>query len=367
MDNKLKIFLCFIGIILFSYGSVEAQNSALSNAAQWLKSNQNADYSWGDTTALESTRCIDSSEVVKTLKFLDIKDVTYENALSWLSSIISDNNYISANKLISLSNSSVNFTQELNNILESQNEDGGWGGTYGVQNTIIDTTFNLLALKVANFTGQDIISSALGFLISTQNPDGGWGFYPSACSGCEADSSNVYMTAMVLDTLAQYKSTYNLQTPINNAVAYLQTKQNSDGGFGSSSSTVYETSLAFLALVESGALGTTSPTVVQNAITYLTSTQLSNGSWNDDPYSTALALRALANIKPNLSIFSTDLVFSNPTPKVGDTISIAATIHNEGPVVANNILVQFYDGDPSSGGVLIGETTIPIINASSSF
>jgi hypothetical protein len=72
---------------------------------------------------------------------------------------------------------------------------------------------------------------------------------------------------------------------------------------------------------------------------YVNSTQLSDSSWNDDPYSTGLALRALANIKPNLSIFSTDMVFSNPTPKVGDTISIAASIHNEGPVVANNIFV----------------------------
>jgi subtilase family serine protease len=106
---------------------------------------------------------------------------------------------------------------------------------------------------------------------------------------------------------------------------------------------------------------------LQNAINYLTSTQLSNGSWNDDPYSTALALRALAHVKPNLSVFPTDITFSNPNPRIGETIAVTATIYNEGPAIANNIVVQFYDGDPSAGGVLIGETTIPSITPFGSY
>lgn len=38
---------------------------------------------------------------------------------------------------------------------------------------------------------------------------------------------------------------------------------------------------------------------------------------DDDPYSTSLVLRALANVKPNLSITSEDITFSNPTSTVG--------------------------------------------------
>ena len=34
-------------------------------------------------------------------------------------------------------------------------------------------------------------------------------------------------------------------------------------------------------------------TALGSAINYLTTTQSANGSWNDDPYSTALALKAL--------------------------------------------------------------------------
>ena len=345
----------FIGIILLLYNSsiVTAQTPALNNGIQWLKSSQNTDYSWGDPVALESTRFVDTTEVVKTIDFLNSKDISYEYALSWLFSIISDNNYMSANKLISLSNSGINLEQELSNILSSQNADGGWGGIYGVQSMIVDTTFNLLALKAVNYPNQNIISSALGFLLSTQNSDGGWTF-------CLGDESNVYMTALVLNILSQYKSIYNLQSQISSGVTYLLSKQNPDGGFGTSPSTVYETALTFLALLESGH-GQAQP--LQNAINYLISTQLPNGSWNDDPYSTALALRALANVKPNLSIFPTDITFSNPNPKIGDTITITATIYNEGPAGANNVTVQFYDGDPSSTGLLIGETTIPAISA----
>ena len=364
MKTKDSMFsIIVIGILALSVFPVKAQQ--IQAGLSYLNSSQKPDGSWGNETT--NTEIFPATaEVVETLKALNQTGTpNYVTAISWLQSHSLETTDYLSKRIYALSIAGSDKDLLLSYLDELVS---AWGGYDDYQVNNLDTSLALLALKRINYSDQNIISTALGFLIFTQNPDGGWGFYPSPCSGCDADPSNVYMTAMVLKTLSQYKTIYDLQTPINNAVAYLLTKQNSDGGFGSSSSTVYETALTFLALVESGALGATSPTLIQNAINYHTSTQLSNGSWNDDPYSTALALRALANIKPNLSIFSTDMVFSNPAPKVGDTISIAATIHNEGPAVANNILVQFYDGDPSSGGVLIGETTIPIpiINAFSS-
>ena len=70
-----------------------------------------------------------------------------------------------------------------------------------------------------------------------------------------------------------------------------------------------------------------------------------------------------ANVKPNLSISSNDITFSNSTPTVGETITITAIIKNTGPAEATAVSVQFYDGDPSSGGTLIEETTITSIAA----
>lgn len=164
------------------------------------------------------------------------------------------------------------------------------------------------------------------------------------------------MTALVLNTLSQFKLIYDLQTEINNAASYLLSHQNSDGSFGEG--TVYETALAFEALIASGAVGAENYTVLQNAIAYLTSTQLPNGSWNDDPYSTALALRALANVKPNLSISSSDITYTPSVPTIGDTVTITATVKNNGITDANNVTISFYNGDPDAGGTLIDEATI---------
>jgi hypothetical protein len=365
MGSKRQLLIAasvFILLGLFPHFSF-GQSHSITNGIEYLRLSQSSEGYWGTAPEVPYNSFLDTCIVAETLKYLNETGPAYNSAIQWINAIEVSNDDYFFTKMSVLGQAGIDVSTIRVYLLNVKNIDGGWGVIEVFESDIKRTTLALQALKTINYADQTIISSALGYLISTQNPDGGWGFYPSPCSGCDADQSNVYMAAMVLKTLSQYKNIYYLQTPINNAVAYLLTKQNQDGGFGSSSSTVYETSLAFLALVESGSLGTTSPTLIQNAINYLTSTQLSNGSWNDDPYSTALALRALANIKPNLSIFSTDMVFSNPSPKVGDTITITAIIHNEGPVVANNIFVRFYDGDPSSGGVLFGETTIPTITA----
>ena len=95
------------------------------------------------------------------------------------------------------------------------------------------------------------------------------------------------MTAMVLQTFDMFASTFNIKNSITNAAAYLLAHQKSDGGFGSSPSTVYETALSFLALLESGQ-GSALP--LQQAINYITTTQSADGSWNEDAYSTALKM-----------------------------------------------------------------------------
>jgi subtilase family serine protease/prenyltransferase beta subunit len=351
-------------VLIILQGTVFAQTSSIANGVNWIKSVQSPEGYWGDASEVSNNSFIDTSTIAETLKYLNETGPAYNSAVQWINAAeVSNNDYLLI-KFLVLALAGYDVSAIRDYLLTVRNNDGGWGAMVEFESDIKRTSLATQALKVTNYSDQSVISSALGYLLSTQNSDGGWGFYPSTCSGCEADPSNVYMTATVLQTLSQYKTIYNLETAINNGVAYLLTKQNSDGGVGSSPSTVYETALAFLALIMNGQ-GQAQP--LQNAINYLTSTQLSNGSWNDDPYSTALALRALAHVKPNLSVFPTDITFSNPNPRIGETIAVTATIYNEGPAIANNIVVQFYDGDPCAGGVLIGETTIPSITPFGSY
>jgi prenyltransferase beta subunit len=332
---------------------VNAQTPAVANGLNYLTSTQNPDGSWGsdltDTELLPST-----VTVIETLQILDQTSLpNYSNAISWLQSQgLETTDYLSE-RIYALSVLGTDGDLLLSYIDELEYV---WGvyNDFGVNN--LDTALALSALKKINYSDQNTIDYALNYLLSTQNSDGGWGLQ-------QGRESSVYYTALISSVLQQFSRTTSIATAINKATAYLIAHQNVDGGFGEGGgtpplqSTVYATAYAYLALVNE----TTDSTVLGNAINYLTSTQLPNGSWEDDPYSTALALRALANVKPNLSISSTDITFSNPTPTVGETITITANVKNSGIAQADGVLVQFYDGDPSAGGVLIGETTISSI------
>jgi hypothetical protein len=58
----------------------------------------------------------------------------------------------------------------------------------------------------------------------------------------------------------------------------------------------------------------------------------------------------------DLSLLESDIVFTPETPTDGETVNIAATIHNTGTddVVSSVVVVQFFDGDPNAGGDQIG-------------
>jgi large repetitive protein len=299
--KKLTPFLFLFYFLIIS--SVSAQTSAITNGLNYLTSTQNQDGSWGGDTS--GTDILPSTvSVIETLQVLNqTNNSNYSNALSWLQLQGLDTTDYLSERIHALA---VSGTDNALLISYLDNMTGAWSGDGGPDVDNLDTALALLALKKINYTDQTVINNATNYLLSTQNPDGGWGLYPPTCSGCtDGDDSNVYMTAMVSMTLQQFPQTTSIATAINKATSYLLARQNTDGAFGVSGSTVYETALSYLALTGV----TTDATVLGNAINYLIAAQLPDGSWNEDPYSTALALRALANVKPNLSIISNDITF----------------------------------------------------------
>ena len=61
---------------------------------------------------------------------------------------------------------------------------------------------------------------------------------------------------------------------------------------------------------------------------------------------------------PDLTLLSDDISFSNPSPAVGETVTITAIIHNIGTISANDVIVQFFDGDPDNSGTQIGDDQV---------
>ena len=364
---KKGLFLALICLeVLFSFTDSYAQSQQVTNGLNYLTSTQNADGSWNGT--LYKGGIPTTSNVIEALMISGQGNSTgYSSAIAWLQTQdLTTTDYLSE-RIYALSVSGADESLLLSYIDDMTY---AWGGDDDSDVNNLDTAMALLALKNINYSDQTTINSAINYLLNSQNADGGWGFCSSSSKGCSdgGADTNIYMTALISSTLQQFPQTTSIASAVNKATAYLISNQNTDGGFGPSSgsgqgiSTVYETALSLIALINISN-GQGNAQALQNAIAYLTSTQQTDGSWDEDPYSTALALRALVNVKPNISIISSDITFSNPTPTVGDTISITANIYNTGPAQAENVSVQFYDNDPKSGGILIGETTISSIPA----
>ena len=280
--NKTILLKILLSLFIFSLCSTSsfADTTAITDGFSWLTNNQSPNGSFGIT----ETAILDTTNVLDTLKLLQPINTSYLTGVSWLSSQNVTSTDFLARQIISLSSAGVDITSDLTNLIANENTDNGWGGDLSSTSMIIDTTLALNALNAVNYSSQATISNAVLYLATNQNSDGGWGFYAG-------DDSNVYMTAMVLQTFDMFASTFNIKNSITNAAAYLLAHQNSDGGFGSRPSTVYETALSFLALMGSNTPLTPlfrGETPLQSAINYITTTQSADGSWNEDAYSTAL-------------------------------------------------------------------------------
>jgi hypothetical protein len=374
--NRIKkiAVLFFVATIVFkaalSYADLQ-QNTSLG--ISWLIQSKLGNEYWGRTIPADEEIDELTIDDISQVAFRDSCDaaiaistntdysVDYENVANWLSSTYIRSTEHISRRIIVLGTAGKDVSNDVSALLSYKNSGAGFGGYINVPSNPLDTALALSALKAANYSDTGVLYDAVSYLTSNQNSDGGWGLV-------SGDGSSAYVTSIVLRALSSYNSLFLLQDYVNKASSYLLTKQNSDGGFatstspGQGSSNVYETALAAISLIESGQ-GSTG--TIQNAVSYLISTQSSNGSWNDDPYYTALALQALAAARPNLTI--TSIAESDSMPREGVDTTITATVTNAGFDNASNITVRFYLGDPSAGGTQIGtDQVISVLTPGSS-
>ncbi len=292
-----------------------ALSPAISNGLSYLHSSQTSTGYWGAADEVPFNTFVNTCAVSDTLKYFSNTDITYASAVQWISSTPVNNSDYLISQLLALSQTEQDAAPIRDNLLSIRNGDG-WGVGEGLTSDIKRTALALQALKAVNYSDYSVSFPAMNFLTTNQNADGGWGF-------ASGDVSNTYVTSIVLRTLSAYNSVFINQNSINKASAFLLTHQNTDGGFGNSPSTVYDTATALMSLIESGQGSTQA---IQSGINYLAASQLDDGSWNDDPYSTALALQALAEARPNLAVSTTGITFSNSMPQSGATTTISAAI-----------------------------------------
>ncbi len=278
--HKWQLFITVTVLFTLVFSTTaHAQLPQISSGLSYLSSSQNPDGTWGAGTSLVETTATTIS-ALETLKLLNQTGGTaYSTGVTWLQgqTLQGVDPIAGRIRVLALANGNADALMPSLDQLK-----GAWGGDEDYTINILDTNLALQALKAANYADQTTITSALNYLTSTQNLDGGWGFVAG-------DDSSIHVTALVSRTIQQFAQTTLLATSLNKATSYLLVRQNSDGGFGSPSSTIHETALAYTAVVAV----ITDATVLGKAVGFLTTNQSADGSWLQDPYSTALALRAL--------------------------------------------------------------------------
>ncbi len=302
----------------------------MEDGVTWLMNNQMTEGNWLDTA---ETTVRDTAEAAYCLRNFGSAQQNYNLGLQWLNGTVPDNTDYLARKIEVIAQAGQDVTPLLQTLILQQNPDGGWGSNKEYLSSAVDTALVLKAFSTAGYNDQSVIGQGIAYLKAKQNPDHAWG----------ADKvSDIRSTARVISALNAHKVSYQTGDNIAQAVAWLAGKQNPDGGFGNSPSTIYDTALTLLML---GAVDI-SGDVMGRALQYILASQSGDGSWNESPYQTALAIEAvwMSTVAPDLSIKNTDIMFI-PTAlsSLPSNIVINAVIWNTGRTAVPAGKVALYE------------------------
>lgn len=320
---------------------VPAVAPSVDDGIVWLVSRQNADGSWRDLVGTEQR---DTAISVAALKLFPAGTDSVARGQDWLSTVTPVNHDFLARKLLGFDDA------DPVGIAALQNDDGGWGSASGFRSNPVDTAMALQVLTVHGNIDSVVCTDAINSLHAGQNPDGGWG---NGCGG-----SMVQPTAEALLSLNPHRSNYSLEPSMADGLAWLLARQNADGGFGNSPSTISDTAVALRAIKATGASGT----AADRAVAYLLSSQADNGSWSGSAFQTGLAVAALhaGQVAADLAVETANIIITPASlTVVPSNVTLTATVRNLGSHPVAQAKVSLYEDDPASGR-LIGEQLVGV-------
>ncbi|MDR2128855.1 MAG: carboxypeptidase regulatory-like domain-containing protein [Burkholderiaceae bacterium] len=167
-------------------------------------------------------------------------------------------------------------TSYLSQISALQNADGGFGSAAGHASNAVDTAWALLALQ-PDRAASPVAQSAVGWLLDNQRANGSWLL--------ATDEDGIVPTALVVQVLQHYRGYAGVSAAQTLARAWLDSQQRPDHAWGRADITAQ----ALLALLPAQ----TTASAYAATVAQLEGAQLADGSWLQDPYITAVVLRAL--------------------------------------------------------------------------
>lgn len=250
-----------------------------------------------------------------------------------------------ARKIIALQSLASDTTELSSELAQRQNVDGGFGAAIGFESNELDTAWALLAIKISKASvGDSIAGPAADYLRANQRPDGSFGL--------RGNSSQHLTTAVAMMALQWVPRSPPVLDVLGRSSTFLLAEQAPDGGWGNAA----QTSSVYLAL-----LGSISDPGLQSRVTgYLVAQQNAEGSWDSDPYVTALALRALsAQPRPvpttgEIAVQIVDSSTGQPVAGAGANLqgisNLSATSNAQGKIVYLSVPAGSYTFSVSAAG-----------------
>jgi len=247
-------------------------------------------------------------------------------------------------------NSNQSVTDLSNAIRSRLNDNGGFGDLAGYHHTVLDTAWALEALAMTQVIDTSIskIYPTIDFLLKQQRTEGGW-----------ADNDNdtsVATTAIVMHALWHYRHrlsnipTLDVVPALDKAQQYLLTQRDRNGLWNNT----IESALALIAILPR----LTNLDDLSSTRDALRNAQSDNGSWDNDVYTTALTLRALAmaeSPEPNPDLGQiTGIVIDGQTGSALSGISVQLN------GTATNRQITNAAGEFNFTGLLAGHYTVQI-------
>lgn len=319
---------------------------AILEGVEWLVAQQNTDGSW-----FEKERFVgrDTALAVNAINGFSSAIASHDLGIDWLQNNTHENTDYLARKIEALALAGTDTEALTNNLIARQNDDGGWGSADGYASNPMDTALALSALSQVGLNDLPV-QTAIAYLGTSQNSNGSW--------GAGTGSEDIQSTAYALNALSTYRLAYDIEATIQNAINWLALQQAPNGGFGPISPTVYETAMALLGL------RTYAETEIirNNAINYLFDQQLENDSWYNSVYQTALAIQALYAMHQNadLAVFTGDIsVTPQAISEFPCQMTMDVTVANRGLADATYASIALYH-DVIDDDHLIGNEVITI-------
>jgi alpha-tubulin suppressor-like RCC1 family protein len=311
MHQQLRmVFSLFLGALLCALLSVAHADLSGDRAEgiAWLLQNQNGDGSWGQG----GTKVAATAEALAALRNAGADNgFIFSRALSWLANARTDSVDALSRKIGALELAGFD-TQQMGLLTElvANRNNYAWGAFNQYRGGFPDTALAMEAIRISNVSYADTANSLATITSGKPSGDNGWS-YSTGSLGQDLPKK-IMPTAWAIITLSEYKKLgHNVTSAITGGVNWLMaSKQQGNGSFLDDAviltGAVHKTALAYLALSaarDAGVEPAGIATSLADAQGFLLAQQSTDGSWNNDAYQTALALRTL----PAVTLADADL------------------------------------------------------------